>query len=196
MVSEVTHVANAYVLLMDLAVPMAKQPLLLEHYPFLVGNLLDALAGQVLMTVCRLFDPDDDLRHASLNNFLRSVVQYYGRPIAAPQRLAALRFKYEKTIPDFLAAIANHWKVLMRHRSAYLAHRDLSKVALPHLTYSDVGACIELAQEVLADYFTAYEDRSREFHIGGFEHDPPRFLEWCRLDDYSRHFKEYGSPTQ
>jgi len=189
-VSEVTHVSNAYVLLPDLAIPMAKQPLLVAHYPFLVGNLVGSLAGQVLMTVCRLFDPDDDPRHASLSNFLRSIVPHHGRPTGTPPRLAVLRIKYEEAIPDFLAAIASRWKILVRHRSAYLAHRDLSKVALPEMSYNDVGACLQLAREVLADYFTAYEDKTRRFHIGGFEHGAPRFLKWCRLDEYERHFNE------
>jgi AbiU2 len=188
--NEVVLATNAYLLLTDLAVPLAKQPLLYEHYPFLVGNLLDALAGQVLMTVCRLFDPDNDPRHASLSNFLRSVVSHHGGPTAAPPKLAARRVKYEEAIPDSLAAIATRWKILVRHRSAYLAHRDLSKMALREMTYSEVRECLDLAQEVVAGYFSAYEDTTRLFHIDGFEHDPPRFLKWCRLDDYERHFNE------
>lgn len=188
--NEVVLATNAYVLLTDLAVPLAKQPLLCEHYPFLVGNLVDALAGQVLMTVCRLFDPDNDPRHASLHNFLRRVVSHHGGPTDAPPEFAARWVKYEEAIPDFLAEIVARWKILARHRSAYLAHRDLSKMALPEMRYSDVRECLDLAQEVVAGYFSTYEDKTRLFHIGGFEHDPPRFLKWCRLDDYESHFNK------
>jgi len=185
---EVILATNAYVLLTDLALPMANQPRLLEHYPFLVGNLVNAIAGQVLMTICRLFDPDDDPRHASLSNFLRRLVSHHGGPADAPPEFAARRVTYEKAIPGFLAAIAAQWKILVRHRSAYLAHRDLSKI-LPEMTHSHVRAWLDLAQRVIAGYFSAYEDKTRLFQIGGFEHDPLRFLEWCRLDDYERHFE-------
>ncbi len=58
--SEVVLATNAHALLTDLALPLTKQPLLHQHYPFIVGNLLHALEGQVLMAVCRLFDPDQN----------------------------------------------------------------------------------------------------------------------------------------
>jgi len=52
--TEVLPGTNAYALLTMLALPMRNQPRLREHYPFLVGNLVDALTGQVLMTVSPL----------------------------------------------------------------------------------------------------------------------------------------------
>lgn len=46
---EVISATNAYTLLTGLAFPMMNQPLLYQHYPFIVHSLYDALSGQVLI---------------------------------------------------------------------------------------------------------------------------------------------------
>ena len=185
---EVISATNAYMLLTELAFPMLKQPLLEQHYPFIIHSLADALSGQVLMTVCRLFDPVKDPRHASLSTLLRRVVQHH----LADQNPSHLEWRqeFEASIPQLLAEIQARWPPLAQHRSAYLAHRDVSKRVLPELTYQKIRECFEWAQRVLRDYFVAYEDSTHYFDIAGVKHDPPRFLEWCRLDDYKRHFDE------
>jgi hypothetical protein len=100
------------------------------------------------------------------------------------------RQEYEASIPRLLDEIRTRWKTLVVHRSAYLAHRDVSKRQLHAITYANVRIAFEWAQRVLADYFTTYEETTQLFEIAGLKNDPPRFLEWCRLDNYKRHFDE------
>ncbi len=189
-VNEAILATNAYLLLTGLALPQARQSLLHEHYPFIVENFVRALTEQVLMTVCRLFDPKKDRRLASLSNFLRGVVPEHGRPTDVPPEFALRRVEFEQGIPGFLAEIATRWKTLSRHRNAYLAHRDLSAVALADITHHDIRECFGLAQDVVGGYCSAYEDATQTFHLAGLKEDLPRFLKWCRLDDYERHFNE------
>jgi hypothetical protein len=186
--SEVISATNVYTLLTGLVFPMVNQPLLSQHYPFIVFSLYDALTWQVLMTVCRLFDPIVDPRHASLSTFLRGVPAHH----AGDQSPVHLQWRqeFEARIPQFLAEIEARWSPLAQHRSAYLAHRDVSKRALPELTFLKIREHFEWAQRVLRDYFVAYEDSTHYFDLAGVKHDPPRFLAWCRLDDYQRHFEE------
>jgi hypothetical protein len=101
-----------------------------------------------------------------------------------------LRQEFEASIPRLLGEIRARWKPLAQYRSAYLAHRDVSKVLIPQITYAEIRECFEWAQRVLRDYFVAYEDSTHYFDIAGAKNDPPRFLAWCRLDDYQRHFDE------
>ena len=188
--NEVIHATNAYALLSGLAFPIRNQPLLFQHYPYLVDSLVTALTGQVLMTVCRLFDPDDNPRHASLISFLNRVKPHHVKDENVPTHTLPWRREYEQRIPDFVAEIKTRWKTLVVHRSAYLAHRDLSKRNLPPVTYGYFRECFEQAQRVIGEYLTAYEDATQKFEIARLKHDPQRFLEWCRLDDYERHFNE------
>jgi hypothetical protein len=67
-------------------------------------------------------------------------------------------------------------------------HRDLTKTKLPEVAFTDLWAAIELAQEMLGKYFTAYEDAAHVFEVANVENEPGQFLEWCRLDDYAAHF--------
>ena len=189
--NEVIDATNAYTLLTDLAFPLVNQPLLNQHYPYLIGRLVTALTGQVLMPVCRLFDPADDLRHASLTTFLKGIAPHHANDKGVPVRLNVHRYEYQQQIPEFLSDIKARWKIIVQHRSAYLAHRDLSKRNLPQVTYGYFRECFEQAQRVLGEYFAAYEDATQLFEIAGLKHDPQRFLEWCRLDDYERHFNEH-----
>src|SRR5262249_41191372 len=117
--NEVIQATNAYTLLTGLAFPMRNQALFYQHYPYLVDSLVTALTGQVLMTVCRLFDPDDDPRHASLTNLLNQVRPHHANDIAVPAYCLRRRQEFERRIPDFLADIKARWKTLVVHRSAY-----------------------------------------------------------------------------
>jgi hypothetical protein len=188
--NEVLHATNAYVLLTDLAFPLLNQELLLQHYPFIVESLVTALWGQVLMTVCRLYDPKLDSRNASLSTFLRGIQANHADDSSVSSSAREWRREYEQRIPDVLDEIEERWKTLVLHRSAYLSHRDLSKRVLPEITYGFGRECFEHAQNVLGGYFTAYEDATQVFEITGLRNDPPRFLKWCRLDDYEHHFNE------
>ena len=185
---EVISATNTYTLLTQLAFPMMNQPLLYQHYPFIVHSLYDALSGQVLMTVCRLFDPDEDPRHASPSTFLRRIVEHHSQD-RDPSHLAWRR-EFEAKIGGRLSEIKGRWSPLAQYRSAYLAHRDVSKRALPQITFQEIRECFEWGQRVLREYFVAYEDSTHYFDIAGVKNDPPRFLAWCRLDDYRRHFDE------
>src|SRR5262245_30944455 len=100
--NEVIHATNAYTLLTGLAFPMRNQPLLYQHYPYLVDSLVTALTGQVLMTVCRLFDPDDDPRHASLTNFLNQASPHHANDIAVPAYCWPRRQEFERRIAQFI----------------------------------------------------------------------------------------------
>jgi hypothetical protein len=185
---EVILATNAYTLLTGLAFPMMNQPKLYQHYPFIVQSLYESLSWQVLMTVCRLFDPVRDPRHASLSTFLRRVVEHH-RADPNPSH-PEWRRDFEAAIPERLGEIEHRWPPLAQHRSAYLAHRDMTKSILPELTFRAIRECFEWAQGVLREYFVAYEDSTHYFDIAGVKNDPQRFLAWCRLDDYERHFAE------
>ena len=58
------------------------------------------------------------------------------------------------------------------------------------MTYSDIRECFEFGQAILRDYLSAFEDAIQYFDIAGVKNDPSRFLKWCRLDDYEKHFDE------
>jgi hypothetical protein len=188
--NEVIDATNAYTLLTQLAFPLRNQLLLHQHYPYLIDNLVIALTGQVLMTVYRLFDPDEDPRHASLTTFLKGIEPYHAKDKNVAARLVVWRDEFSQRIPAYLTDIKTRWKVLVQHRSAHLAHRDLSKRNLPPVTYSYFRECFEQAQRVIGGYLTAYEDTTQFFDIAGVKDDPERFMRWCRLDNYERHFKE------
>jgi hypothetical protein len=168
---------------------MRNQQRLLQHYPFIVESLVTALWGQVLMTVCRLYDPRIDLRNASLSTFLSGIQARHAGDSDLSSSTSEHRQEYKQRIPDVLAEI-QRWKTLVRHQGAYLSHPDLSKRTLPEITYGFGRECFEHAQCVLNGYFAAYEDATQFFEIAGLRNDPPRFLKWCRLDDYQRHFDE------
>jgi HEPN superfamily AbiU2-like protein len=133
-VEEIIGVTNTYVLMTDFAFPVGSQSRLSEHYPFFVGTLVEAFRGHVLIAICRLFDPDDDPRHASLANFLRRVAAHHVSDKEVAPGAVAGREDYERQIPEYFADIRTRWKPLVIHRSAYLAHRDLSKTP-PDMTY-------------------------------------------------------------
>jgi HEPN superfamily AbiU2-like protein len=171
--TEVLDATNAYTLLTRLAFPLGNQQRLVQHYPYLITTLVRALGGQVVMPVCRLFDPDEDPRHASLSSFLRGVENHHAHDKDVEPRLIGWRREYVQAIPGYLADIKTRWKVLAQHRSAYLAHRDLSKKNLPSISYGYFRECFELAQKIV-----------------GAKDDPDRFMKWCRLDDYEGHFQE------
>src|SRR5215470_18553228 len=168
--NEVLHATNAYVLLTDLAFPMWNQERLLQHYPFIVQSLVTALWGQVLMTVCRLYDPKPDSRNASLSTFLRGIQTHHATDTGVSSSARELRREYEQRIPDVLDEIEEGWKTLVLHRNAYLSHRDLSK-RVPEITYGFGRQCFERAQSVLGGYFTAYEDATQFFEIAGLRND-------------------------
>lgn len=142
------------------------------------------------MPICRLFDPDEDPRHASLTTFLKGIERHHAEDKNVAARLAARRHEYTQGIPGYFTDVKTRWKIIVQHRSAYLAHRDLSKRNLPPVSYGYLRECFEQAQQVIAGYFAAYEDTTQLFDIAGVKHDPQRFMEWCRLDDYERHFRE------
>jgi hypothetical protein len=187
-VNEIVLVTNAYVLLTDFAFPIARQRLLGDHFPFFVGNLNDALRGQVLIAICRLFDPDKDPRLASLTTFLQHVVGHHASDAHGNPRSLGRRKEYERRIPEYLADIRKRWKLLVIHRNAYLAHLDLTKKP-PGMAYRFLRECFEQAQAVVAGYYIAYQDTTRLFDLPGLKRDAARLLEWCRLDDYERHFR-------
>ncbi len=139
---QVMNATNAQILLTEIVTPIRKQPLLFEHFPFIVNTLINSLEGHVLMTVCRMFEPSEDPRHASLSNFLRSIEQHHAATSdnPPPEAIEARR-RYEQEIPTVLGDVASRWPTLAIHRSAYLAHRDLSKKHLPSLTYAYVREC-------------------------------------------------------
>src|SRR5262249_1427965 len=119
--NEVIDATNAYTLLTQLAFPLRNQPLLHQHYPYLIDNLVTALTGQVLMTVCRLFAPDEDPRPASLTTFLNGVEPHHAHDQNVAARLVVWRNEYSQRIPTYLTEIKTRWKILVQHRSAYLA---------------------------------------------------------------------------
>jgi hypothetical protein len=189
-VNEIVLVTNAYALLTDFAFPIARQGLLRDHYPFFVDNLNDALRGQVLIGICRLFDPSQRRRDfASLTNFLQRVAGHHASDPHVDLQGLERRKEYARRIPEHLADIRERWKPLVIHRNAYLAHLDLTKTP-PEMTYRFLRECFEQAQAVVAAYSAAYQDTTRLFDIPGVKRDAARLLEWCRFDDYERQFRE------
>jgi hypothetical protein len=188
-VSEIVGVTNSYVFLTDFALRVAEQPLFSKHYPFFVSTLSDAFRSHVLLAICRLFDPDADPRLASLTNFLQRVGPHHASDQDVKPDSIARRRDYEGQIPAYLADIRDRWKQLVIHRNGYLAHMDLTKTPLD-MTYRFLRECFEQAQAVVGGYYTAYRHTARFFELRGLDHDAARLLEWCRLDDYERHFSE------
>jgi hypothetical protein len=187
---EVIDATSTYRLLTKLVFPMYEQQKLHDHYPFILSSLYASLSRNVVMTVCRLFDPANDQRHASLSTLLRRVSAHHASDDPAPH-LVERRKAYVEAIPAGLKAIEDRWPPLAQHRSAYLAHRDLTKTKLPEVLFTDIWAAIEQAQEILSRYFSAYEDAGQMFEYTNVEHEPKDFLEWCRLDDYATHFARH-----
>jgi len=187
---EVIYATNTYTLITELAFPLRKQSRLCDHYPFIVDSIYNAFSWQVLLSVCRLLDPADDHRIASLATFLRRVETLHAQDQDVPSHLLQRRAAFTARIPDLLRGIDERWKRLVQHRNAYLAHRDLTKTNLPVMTYSDIRECFEFGQTILRDYLSAFEDATQFFDIVGVKDDPGRFLKWCRLDSYQKHFDE------
>jgi hypothetical protein len=184
---ELIDATSTYRLLTKLVFPMYEQQRLHDHFPLILSSLYESLSRNVLMTVCRLFDPTTDPRHASLSNLLRRVEAHHsGEDV--PRHLLERRAAFVQAIPGRLGAIVERWPPLAQHRSAYLAHRDLTKTKLPEVLFADVWAAVELATDILGHYFSAYEDAGHMFEYANVEHEPQEFLKWCRLDDYAAHF--------
>ena len=185
---DILRATNAHGLLTRLIFPLCKQERLLRHYHLVIEGLHDALIVDVVLTVCRLFDPVADYRHATLVNCLRGV-QGLASEIP-PERQQAARSECYQNTRAMGEEIRARWKTnLVVYRSAELAHRDLTKVLPRDVSLADIRECIELAQDIWRRYILAFEDAGMKgFEFIVMESQPGQFLEWCRLDDYERHF--------
>ena len=97
----------------------------------------------------------------SLCNLLRGAVAHHAGDGGLSPRQVELRGDFEARLPERLAEIKRRWKTLLViHRNAYLAHRDLAKLdALPEMTYLDIRAAIDLAQTYYASFAHAYQNQ-------------------------------------
>jgi hypothetical protein len=143
----------------------------------------------VIMTVCRLFDPNRHWRQASLSTFLRRVERHDVNDRKLPARFRAERRAFKQRIPKRLKEIETGWLPLAVYWSACLAHRDLTKSGSTCMTFLDIRSRIESAEEIIGEYMLAYDDTSQVFRAIGSEDEPQRFITWCRLDDYDKHHK-------
>jgi hypothetical protein len=195
-VNEITAVTNAYVLLTDFAFPVARQSRVSDHYPFFVDSLVDAFRGQILLAVCRLFDPGHNWRNATLSNFLRRVGTHHASDQDVDSNRRARRRRYERQIVKYLSDIEDRWKQLVIHRNAYVAHMDLTKTRLPAMTYKSLRQCFNQAQKMVGGYYAAYHDTAPFLDISRLKKDAASLLAWCRLDNYERHIKEERGPIE
>jgi AbiU2 len=159
---ETIFVTSTYALLTRVVFPIYNEPRMRRAYPLIVPLLKSVFTGDVLMALCRLFDPSRNGRgesYASLTNLLTRIGPHHaGDDVTAA--VAQRRHRFQRTIPRLLEGIETHWGTLVIHRNAYLAHRDLSKVTMVEqtsLTYGDIRAAIEHAQRIVGGYRGAFE---------------------------------------
>jgi hypothetical protein len=188
--NEVLTATNTYGLLTSLIFRLYNQRQLRLRYPFIINSLYRSVTGHVIMTVCRLFDPDTDRRHVSLSNFLRRVRSHHENASSLSPEFREKRLEFEAQIPERLEEIKAGWTPLATYRNAYLAHRDLTKSGPADFTFADLRKRIEMAQQIIGEYALAYENASQVFEVLELEREPEEFMRWCRLDDYERHLLE------
>jgi hypothetical protein len=185
----IIDVTNNYGLLAKVIFPITNQRETRRDYPFITYHLVQAVAEHVLLAVCRLFDTTDDSRHVCLMAMLRGVHDHHADDVDVAPHKRELRVEFERALATHCAGIEKRWKVLVRHRSGYLAHRDLTKLdTLPEIKYLELKADIALAQQIYEDYSTAFTNAPpQRWDLNALDTEPADFLEWCRLDDYKRH---------
>ena len=191
---QIVGATNNYDLLTRLLFPIVNQPLLRSHYSYTTRALVNAVSEHVLLAVCRLFDPKRDPRMASICNLLRGAPQQHAGDGSLSTQQRERRAEFDSELPRRLTLLKHRWETLLAiHRNAYLAHRDLTKLdALPPMKYQDIRDAIEVAQTYYAAYAYAYRNTDKQSHwkLLSFETEPQAFLEWCRLDNYQKHYQE------
>lgn len=189
---EVISATTNYGLVRRFLWPLVNPEELMQHYPLLLDSLHGAVAGNVVMTLSRLFEDGQDARRASLQTFLAHVAAGAGRP--RPRRSG--KRPTEPRSQDTWRRSGKPTDGWPSRENAYWAHADLTKRQRPELgiTWAEVGRLIELAQKILGRYFSAYEGATQKFEVVdllGWE--PENFFKWARLDDYAAHrAKERG----
>jgi len=183
---DVIRVTSDYALVQRLLLPMVRQPKLLEHYPSLVVQFYSAVTGNVILTLCRLFDDSNEMAQATLKTFLRHLK---GRPPGKGDEERVKQFR--RDIDGWLKRIGEIKKRLDGYRNTVLVHNDLTKVGGDKpIEFKEVEEFIALAQEILGRYYSAHERVSQRFLVVNVEWEPKQFLEWCRLDDYAEHHRK------
>jgi len=185
--SDVILAASDYELIKRVLWPLMNQRRLLEHYPWLVPELYKAVTGNIVMALCRLFDSRRDARNATLATFLCHVQE---RPsLGVKPYLKEKQEKYIVGIPELVKKIKRIEKRLTLFRSAYLAHSDLTKRgrADAELQWQEIESFIGEARGIVRGYCSAFEGADQRFEIVNVEWETRNFLQWCRLDDYSKH---------
>jgi len=184
--NDVIRAASDYQLIKEIFFSVMNQPKLLEHYPWLVPRLYLAVTGEIIMTLCRLFETKRDPRKASLVMFLNGVRQL---SIDDDDRLGERKRAYLRRTSALLAEIESVEKKLVGHRNAYLAHNDLTKVGrVDIIKWNEVHSFIEKAQAILKGYFSAFQESDQKFEVVNLGWEPQQFLQWCRLDKYAEHW--------
>lgn len=181
---DVIRVATDYALVQRLLVPMVRQPKLLEHYPSLIVQLYSGVTRNVILALCRLFDDVNDMRQATLKTFLR---QLKGRSPSEDERIQA----YRRRIDGWLLRLAEIKRRLDGYRNTVLVHSDLTKIADDKpIEFKEIEEFITVAQEIVKQYYSAYEKVDQRLLVVNVEWEPKQFLEWCRLDDYAEHHRK------
>lgn len=184
--NDVIRATSDYGLIKEVFFSVMNQPALLDHFPWLVPRLYLAVTGEIIMTLCRLFETKRDPRKASLAMFLEGVGQL---PIEDGDRLCERKRVYLGRKSDFLAEIRLVEGRLAGYRNAYLAHNDLTKVGRVDIVkWEEVRSFIENAQAILKGYFSAFQESDQRFEVVNLGWEPEQFLRWCRLDKYSEHW--------
>lgn len=188
---EVIQVASDFGLVKQFFFPLLRQQELLEHYPLIVTSLYRAVTGNILMGLCRLFEADANPRLACLKTFLDYLRTGSGMMPKEYAGAEERRRKYLEQFGQFDREISAANKRLAVQRSAYWAHSDLTKRdrELP-IKWEELEQFIELAQKILREYYSAYENVDQRFEVVDLGWEPEGFLKWCRLDDYAAHRKK------
>lgn len=186
---EVVKATSDRALLEGVVLPLVKQEKFDEHYPAISQGLWVSMWSSFFLGLCRILAFDDDAKLGSLANLLRRIQSGKGPTDNLPLRWEAKRTEFHDAIPARLDRIREADSRLAVLRSAYLAHRDMTKAGHPNLNVplDELKTFLAFAIKVLADYYLAFQDESHTFEAVNFPREPQQFLKWCRLDDYATH---------
>lgn len=185
------RVASHYRLVTDFFFKVMKQQELVNHYPWMLEELMLAVTSSIVMTLGRLFEWTDDPRRACLNTFLLGVeFQHSADTAGLPEHAKERRAAYFARIPEWQQVIKKTHAQLALRRNFDLAHNDLTKVGKTDLTWLQLNDMISVATEILGRYFGTFEATDHRFVVTNADHEPEAFLKWCRLDDYNAHKKK------
>jgi len=130
----------------------------------------------------RLYDVKRDPRKASLTTLITRVNEL------PPAKRGP---GFAPAVPGVQADIKAAEKILAPWRNAFWAHRDLTKILSGNLRWADLSGFIERAKEIAQACAIAAGRTPVSFRLLEAEREPVQFLEWCRLDNYEKHFQDH-----